>query len=83
MVILENNKNENFESQNFNKKCFFFDLLPRDRKPFFEVLPDFRHTSGQIYHIWKSPLGDPLIILPNICTKEPLQILRVGLCTLN
>ena len=28
---------------------------------FFEILPDFRHRSDQIYHIWKSPLGDPLI----------------------
>ena len=66
MVILENNKNENFKSQNFNGKCFFFDVLPRDRKAFFIILPDFRHRSGQKYHIWKGPLGDPLIILPSI-----------------
>ena len=65
-VILENNKNENFKCQNFNGKCFIFDPLPRDRKPFFKILPDFRHRSGQIYHICKCPLGDPLIILPRI-----------------
>ena len=48
-------------------KCFMFDPLPRDRKPFFKILPDFRHRSqDQIYHIWKSSLGDPLIILQSI-----------------
>ena len=66
MVILVNNKNENFKFQNFNGKCFIFDPFPRDRKPFFKILPVFRHWSSQIYHIWKSPLGDPLIILPSI-----------------
>ena len=44
----------------------FFDPLPRDRKPFFKILPDFCHRSDQIYHKWKSPLGDPLFILPSI-----------------
>ena len=67
MVILENNKNENFKCQNFNVKCFIFDLLPRDRKPSLKILPDFRHRSNQINHIWKSQLSDPFIILPSIC----------------
>ena len=61
-MVLENNKNENFKYRNFNGKCFIFDPLHRDRKPFFKILPDFRHRSDQIYHIWKSPLGDPLIV---------------------
>ena len=67
MVILQNNKKENFiKCQNSNGKCFIFDPLPRDRKPFFKFLPDFRHWSDQIYHVWKSQLGDRLIILPSI-----------------
>ena len=66
MVILENNKNENFKCQNYNGKCFIFDPLLRDQKPVFKILPGFRHRSDQIYHILKSPLGDPLIILPSI-----------------
>ena len=57
MVILENNRNENLNAK-------MFDPFPRDRNPFFKTLPDFRHMSHQIYHIWNSPLGDPLIILP-------------------
>ena len=64
-MILENNKNENFKCHNLNGKWFIFDL-PRDRKSFFKILPDFRHMSGQLNHIWKSPFGDPLIILPSI-----------------
>ena len=44
----------------------FLTPLPGDRKPFFKILPDFRHRSDQLYHISKSPLGDPLIILPSI-----------------
>ena len=36
-------------------------------KQFFKILPDFRHRPDQIYHIWKIPLDDPLIILPSIC----------------
>ena len=55
-----------FNCQYFYGKCFIFDPLPRDRKPFFKILPNFCHMSDQIYHIWKSPLGDPLIILPSI-----------------
>ena len=66
MVILENNINENFQCQNLNGKCFILDPLPRDRKLFFKILHDFRHRSDQIYHVRKSPLGDPLIILPSI-----------------
>ena len=65
-VILGNNKNENFKCLNFKGKCFIFDPLPRDRKPIFKILPNFCHKSDQIYHIWKGPLGDPLIILPSI-----------------
>ena len=56
--------------QNLNGKCFIFDTLPRDRKPFLKILPDFRHRSNQIYHILKSPLGDPLIILPSILDQN-------------
>ena len=66
MVILEKNKNENLKCQNLNGKCFIFDPIPRDRKPFFKILPDFRHRSDLIYHIWKIQLGDPLIILASI-----------------
>ena len=66
MVILENNKNKKFKFQIFNGKCFIFDPFPRDRKPFFKILPVFRQGSDQIYHIWKSPFGDPLSILPSI-----------------
>ena len=51
-----------------------FDPLPRDRKPFFKILPGFRHRSDQIYHIWKSPLGDPLIILPSIYYKSVVYV---------
>ena len=71
MVTLENNKNENFKCQNFNGKCFIFDPLPRDQKPFFKILPDVRHMSDQLYHIWKSPLGDPIVILPSILYGDP------------
>ena len=45
-VILE--KNENFKCQYFYWKSFIFDPLPRDRKQFFKILPDFRHRSDQI-----------------------------------
>ena len=37
---------------------------------FFKILPDFRHRSDQIYHLRKSPLGDPLIILPSIIVDQ-------------
>ena len=66
MVILENNKNEKILFQNFNGKCFIFDRLYRDRNHFSKTLPDFRHRSDQLYHLWQSPLGDPLIILQSI-----------------
>ena len=75
MVILENNKILNFKCQNFNWKCFIFDPLPRDRKPFFKILPDFRHRSDQIYHTWKSPLGDPLIILTRYLLTSSVYII--------
>ena len=62
MVILEKNKNEKFKCQNFYGKLFIL-------APFFKILPDFRHRSDQIDHIWKSPLDGPLIILPSICSE--------------
>ena len=84
MVILKNNKNENFKCQNLNGKYFICDSLPRNRKPFFKILPDFHHRSDQIYHIWKSPLDDPLIILPSICIIGHRDSLLVcAACQLN
>ena len=72
MVILEKNKNENFKCQQLNGKCLNFEPIPRDRKPFFKILPDFRHRSDQMNHIWKSLLGDPLIILLSIFVSDIL-----------
>ena len=74
MVILENNKNENFRCQNFNGNCFIYDPLPGDRKTFFKILPDFCHRSDQLYHIWKSPLGDTLIILASIIKVDLITV---------
>ena len=57
MVILENNKNENFKFQNFNGKCFFFDPLPRDRRETRFSKSCQISAIGLAKDKWKSPLG--------------------------
>ena len=68
MVILENNKNEKFKCQYFfmGNASFLTSSLETENLFFLQNIAFFCHRSDQIYHIWKSPLGDPLIILPSI-----------------
>ena len=51
--------NENFKFQIFDGKRFIVDPLYRGRRPLFSILSGLRHRTDPIYHIWKSPLGDP------------------------
>ena len=54
-------------------------FLPPSKRPktiFQNIMPDFRHRSDQIYHIWKTALGDPFIILSSILEGSVLVIVE-------
>ena len=66
LQIWEALKAKNLNANFFYRKCFIFDPLKRNRKPFFNIMSGLSHRPDQIYHLWKFILGGPEINLRSI-----------------